>query len=125
MPLTFRTERAELAKAKAELERSQASRDQAELRLRQRIAELCRALTTGKESLRVARVALNAYQKKLDEQMKRHAEGLVSTHDLRLSQEELDAAEARELQARLQLLSDQAALGQLDGTLANRHGITL
>ena len=125
MPLTFRMERAELARAKAELERSQASRDQAELRLRQRISELCRAIIFGRESLRVAQTTQQAHEKKFAEQVLRHAEGIVSTHDLRLAQEELDAAEGRELQARLQLLVNQAALGQMDGSLAGAHGIVL
>ena len=57
--------------------------------------------------------------------MRRHAEGLLSTHDLRLAQEEMEAAEVRELQARLALLGDQVSLGQLEGTLAARHGLTL
>ncbi len=125
VPLTFRVERAELTRAKAELERSQASREQAELRLRQRISELCRAIIFGRESLRVAQATLAAHEKKFAEQVLRHAEGIVSTHDLRLAQEELDAAEARELQARLQLLLNQAALGQMDGSLAGAHGMIL
>jgi len=125
MPLTFRAERAGLEKAKAELERSEASRQQAELRLRQRVSELCRALDSGQESLRVARVSLQANQKKLEEQMRRHAEGLLSTHELRIAQEEIEQAEVSELQARLALLADQASLGQLEGTLAGRHGIIL
>jgi outer membrane protein TolC len=125
MPLTFRAERADLARAQAELERSQASREQAELRLRQRVAELCRALSSGGESLRVAKLSLAARQKKIEEEVRRHAEGLLSTHDLRIAQEELDGAELNELQARLALLGNQAALGQLDGNLAGRHGISL
>ena len=125
MPLTFRAERAELARAQAQLERSQASREQAELRLRQRVAELCRALNSGSESLRVAKLSLAARQKKIEEEVHRHAEGLLSTHDLRIAQEELDGAELNELQARLALLGNQAALGQLDGNLAGRHGISL
>lgn len=125
MPLTFRAERAELAKAKAELERSQASREAAELRLHQRISGLCRAIESGLESLRVAKVSMAAHQKKFQEQQLRHSEGLLSTQDLRLAHEELEASEMRELQARLTLLSDQSALGQLEGTLAGRHGISL
>ena len=125
MPLTFRAERADLARANAELERSQASREQAELRLRQRIAELCRALNSGSESLRVAKLSLSARQKKIEEEVRRHAEGLLSTHDLRIAQEELDGAELNELKARLALLSDQASLGQLDGHLSGRHGISM
>ncbi len=125
MPLTFRAERAELARAQAQLERSQASREQAELRLRQRVAELCRALNSGSESLRVAQLSLEARQKKITEEVHRHAEGLLSTHDLRIAQEELDGAELNALQARLALLGNQAALGQLDGNLAGRHGISL
>ena len=125
MPLTFRAERADLARAQAELERSQASREQAELRLRQRVAELCRALNSGSETLRVAKLSLAARQKKIEEEVRRHAEGLLSTHDLRIAQEELDGAELNELQARLSLLGNQAALGQLDGNLAGRHGISL
>ncbi len=125
MPLTFRAERADLARANAELERSQASREQAELRLRQRIAELCRALNSGSESLRVAKLSLAARQKKIEEEVRRHAEGLLSTHDLRIAQEELDGAELNELKARLALLSDQASLGQLDGHLSGRHGISM
>ena len=125
MPLTFRAERADLARAQAELERSQASREQAELRLRQRVAELCRALLSGSETLRVAKLSLAARQKKIEEEVRRHAEGLLSTHDLRIAQEELDGAELNELQARLSLLGNQASLGQLDGNLAGRHGISL
>jgi len=115
----------DLARAKAELERSQASREQAELRLRQRVAELCRALNSGSETLRVAKLSLAARQKKIEEEVRRHAEGLLSTHDLRIAQEELDGAELNELQARLSLLGNQASLGQLDGNLAGRHGISL
>ena len=63
MPLTFRAERAGLEKAKAEMDRSQAAREEAELRLRQRVSELCRALDSGHESLRVAKVSLLANQK--------------------------------------------------------------
>ena len=125
MPLTFRAERADLARAEAEMERSQASREQAEMRLRQRVAELCRALNSGSESLRVAKLSLSARQKKIEEEVRRHAEGLLSTHDLRIAQEELDGAELHELQARLSLLGNQASLGQLDGNLAGRHGISL
>ena len=125
LPLTLRAERAGLEKAKAEMDRSQAGREQAELRLRQRVSELCRALDSGHESLRASKVSLLANQKKLEEQMRRHAEGLLSTHDLRLAQEEMEAAEVRELQARLALLGDQVSLGQLEGTLAARHGLTL
>jgi outer membrane protein TolC len=125
IPLGFRAERAEVKRAQAELERSQAAREQAELRLRQRIAELCRALESGREGLRVAKISLDAHAKKLDEQMRRHAEGLLTTHDVRIAQEELENAELRELQARLSLLADRASLGQLDGTLAERHGIDL
>ena len=95
------------------------------MRLRQRIAELCRALNSGSESLRVAKLSLAARQKKIEEEVRRHAEGLLSTHDLRIAQEELDGAELNELKARLALLSDQASLGQLDGHLSGRHGISM
>jgi outer membrane protein TolC len=125
IPWTFRAERAQLTAAKAELERSVAAQEMATQRLKQRIFELCRGVEAGRAQVTAASQNARANRQKWDEQMRRHKEGLVSIRDLRESEEELQAAEVREQQARLGLFAGWSALTQLDGTIVNHHGLSL
>jgi outer membrane protein TolC len=125
LPWTFRAERAQLEQAKAELERSKVAREEAEERLRQRIKELCRAIAFGRQQLTAARQSQNASNQKWQEQIQRHKEGLVSVRELREAEEDLRVSEIRVLEVRLILLGAWATLGQLDGSIAQRHNLPL
>ena len=125
LPWTFRAERAQLEQAKASLERSQISREEAEQRLKARIAELCRAISFGRQRLALAGKTLSASTTKWQEQLQRRREGLVTNRDIREAEEDLRAAEIRVLETRLQLLGAWSALGQLNGTIAQRHNVSL
>ena len=125
LPWTFRAERAQLEQAKAELERSKITREEAEEHLRQRIRELCRAIAFGRQQLTAARQSQNASQQKWEEQIHRHKEGLVSVRELREAEEDLRVSEIRVLEVRLLLLGAWATLGQLDGSIAQRHNLPL
>ena len=125
LPWTFRAERAQFEQAKAELERSKVTREEAEERLRQRIRELCRGIAFGRQQLTAARQSQNASQQKWEEQMHRHKEGLVSVRELREAEEDLRVSEIRVLEVRLLLLGAWATLGQLDGSIAQRHNLPL
>ena len=125
LPWTFRAERAQLEQAKASLERSQISREEAEQRLKARIAELCRAISFGRQRLVLAGKTLAASTTKWQEQLQRRREGLVTNRDIREAEEDLRTAEIRVLETRLQLLGAWSALGQLNGTIAQRHNVSL
>lgn len=125
LPWTFRAERAQLEQAKASLERSRISREEAEQRLRARISELCRAIKFGRERLALAAKTLEASTTKWEEQLQRRREGLVTNRDIREAEEDLRTAEIRVLETRLQLLGAWSALGQLNGTIAKRHNVSL
>lgn len=125
LPWTFRAERAQLEQAKASLERSRISREEAEQRLKARIAELCRAISFGRQRLALATKTLNASTTKWEEQLQRRREGLVTNRDIREAEEDLRAAEIRVLETRLQLLGAWSALGQLNGTIARKHNVLL
>jgi outer membrane protein TolC len=125
LPWTFRAERAQLDQAKAELERSQVAREQAEERLRQRIKELCRGIAFGRQQLAAARQSQRASLQKWQEQLQRHREGLVPVRELREAEEDLRTSEIRVLEARLNVLGAWSTLGQLDGSIAQRHNFSL
>jgi outer membrane protein TolC len=125
LPWTFRAERAQFEQAKAELERGKITREEAEERLRQRIKEVCRAIAFGRQQLTVSRQSQNASQQKWQEQLQRHKEGLVSVRELREAEEDLRVSEIRVLEMRLLLLGAWATLGQLDGSIAQRHNLPL
>jgi len=123
LPWTFRAERAQLEIAKAELARSEVNREQAEQRLRQRIGELCRAIAFGRQQLAAARESQKASMEKWQEQLQQHREGLVPVRLLREAEEDLRTSENRVLEARLNVLGAWSTLGQLDGTIAQRHNL--
>lgn len=125
IPWAMRAEKAQLAAAKAELERSVVAQEQATQRLKQRIFELCRAIEAGRAQLSAASQTARANRQKWDEQIRRHKDGLVTVRDLRESEEELQEAEVREQQARLGLFAGWSALTQLDGSIAARYGFAL
>jgi outer membrane protein TolC len=125
LPWTFRAERAQLEQAKAELERSHVAREEAQGRLRQRINELCRGIAFGRQQLAAARQSQRAGLQKWQEQLQRQREGLVSVRDLREAEEDLRTADIRVLEARLILLAAWSTLGQLDGSIAQRHNLPL
>jgi outer membrane protein TolC len=124
LPWTFRAERAQLETAKSELARSEVLREQAEQRLRQRISELCRAVAFGRQQLAAARQSQKASMEKWQEQLQQHREGLVPVRLLREAEEDLRTSEMRVLDARLAILGAWSTLGQLDGTIAQRHNLT-
>lgn len=123
IPWTFRAERAQLETAKAALGRSQVAREEAEQRLRQRIAELCRAIRFGRLQLSAANQSRKVSLQKWQEQLQRQREGLVTARDLREAEEDLRNSEVRALEARLGLLTAWSNLGQLDGSIAQRHNL--
>ena len=123
LPWTFRAERAQLETARAELARSEVLREQAEQRLRQRIGELCRAIAFGRQQLAAARQSQKASMEKWQEQLQQHREGLVPVRLLREAEEDLRTSENRVLEARLSILGAWSTLGQLDGTIAQRHNL--
>lgn len=125
LPWGFRAERAQLAQARARLERSRLAREQAERRLKEQISSLCRAIALGREVLAAAEAAAAAREKKRMEEQRQHREGLIPMQDLRLSEQELQDALTRVQAARLDLLSAWSHLTQLDATIAARHGILL
>ena len=125
LPWTFRAERAQLETARAELARSEVLREQAEQRLRQRIGELCRAIAFGRQQLAAARQSQKASMEKWQEQLQQHREGLVPVRLLREAEEDLRTSENRVLEARLGILGAWSTLGQLDGTIAQRHNFPL
>ena len=125
LPWTFRAERAQLETARAELSRSEVLREQAEQRLRQRIGELCRAIAFGRQQLAAARQSQKASMEKWQEQLQQHREGLVPVRLLREAEEDLRTSENRVLEARLGILGAWSTLGQLDGTIAQRHNFPL
>ena len=125
LPWTFRAERAQLETARAELARSEVLREQAEQRLRQRIGELCRAIAFGRQLLAAARQSQKASMEKWQEQLQQHREGLVPVRLLREAEEDLRTSENRVLEARLSVLGAWSTLGQLDGTIAQRHNFPL
>lgn len=118
LPWTFRAERSQLEQAKAALERSQVTREEAEERLKTRINELCRAISFGRQQLTAARQSQSAGQQKWQEQVQRHREGLVSVRELREAEDDFRIAEIRVLEVRLLLLGAWATLRQLDGSIA-------
>ena len=124
LPWTFRAERAQLETARAELSRSEVLREQAEQRLRQRIGELCRTIAFGRQQLAAARQSQKASMEKWQEQLHQHREGLVPVRLLREAEEDLRTSENRVLEARLSVLGAWSTLGQLDGTIAQRHNLS-
>jgi outer membrane protein TolC len=125
LPWTFRAERAQLEQAKAQVERSQITREEAQGRLRQRIHELCRAIAFGRQQLAAARQSQQASLQKWQEQLQQRREGVVSVRELREAEEDLRSSEIRVLEARLGLLGAWSTLGQLDGSIAQRHNLPL
>ena len=125
VPWGLRAEKAQLAAAQADLQRSVAAQDQATQRLKQRIFELCRAIQAGRAQVNAAANTASMSRRKYEEQLRRLKDGLVSIRDLRESEEELQSSEVREQQARLGLFAGWSALTQLDGTIVQRHGLSL
>jgi outer membrane protein len=125
IPWGLRAEKAQLAAAKAGLEKSTVAQEEATQRLKQRIFELCRGIEAGRAQLGAATRTAEMNRLKWDEQLRRHKDGLVTVRDLRESEEELSSAEVREQQARLSLFAGWSALSQLDGSIVERHGLAL
>lgn len=123
LPWTFRAERAQLEQAKASLERSQIAREEAEQRLRARVAELCRAISFGRQQLAAVRKSRDASRAKWQEQLQRRREGIVTVRELRESEDDLRTSEVRVLETLLAQLGAWSALGQLDGSIAERHNL--
>ena len=125
VPWGMRAEKAQLAAAQADLQRSVAAQDQATQRLKQRIFELCRAIQAGRAQVNATAHTARVSRKKYDEQALRLKAGAATVRDLRESEEELRSSEVREQQARLGLFAGWSALTQLDGTIVQRHGLSL
>ena len=124
VPWTFRAERAELQRAKFELDRSHITRENAQRVLKRDILTACRAINVGKKQLEIAIQGAVANEKKWDEQQLRFREGLVAVRDLIEDQERTKRAQTRELEARLRLIASWKLLEQLDGSILKRHGFT-
>jgi outer membrane protein TolC len=125
VPWGMRAEKAQLAAARAELERSEAAREEATQRLKQRIFELCRAIQAGRAQMQAASQTARVSRQKYDEQLTQLKAGLATIRDLRESEEELQSSEVREQQARLGLFAGWSALTQLDGSSVQRYGLSL
>ena len=90
----------------------------------QRIGELCRAVAFGRQQLAAARQSQKASMEKWQEQLQQHREGLVPVRLLSEAEEDLRTSENRVLEARLAILGAWSTLGQLDGTIAQRHNLS-
>jgi outer membrane protein TolC len=123
LPWTFRAERAQLEQAKASLDRSAVAREEAEQRLRVRVAELCRAISIGHQQLALAKKSHSASRMKWQEQVQRHREGVISVRELRESEEDLRTSEIRVLEVLLAQIGAWTSLGQFNGSIASRHNL--
>ena len=124
MPWGNRERRALYEQAEAQLNESQLTKTNSERRLKQRIFEAARSIDTGREELAVATQAHLVNRQIWEEQLRRSKEGLVSTRILRETEEDLRLAENAENNARLRLIAAWSLLSQLDGSIADRLGVT-
>lgn len=125
LPWTFRAERAELQAAKLRLENSEVARTQGLRQLKIQIHETCRDIVTGFQQVEAAAQAADLNRRKWEERFKRYEEGVTSVRELMESEGEYRKAEVREQEARLRLILAGILLARLEGSLPDRHRMSL
>lgn len=123
IPWGMRLEKAELARARETLERARLERHDAELDLYTRIRSACREIVLSEQRVDAAAVTAELNGLKFEQRRAERETGQSTTRDLLEAQEEMERAELRVVRARVDLLRAVATLAQLEGTIAERHGI--
>lgn len=125
IPWTFRAERADLEIARAQLERSETSRVNGLRLLERDIHETCREIAAASQQLEAASRGVAANRAKYEEQRLRYEAGLATVRDVMLAEDELLQAESRHLESRLRLVLANVLLAREEGTILDRHQLTI
>lgn len=125
LPWGFRRERARVAKARGAVERSLLNLRDVELQLLADIREAARSIALAGERVEAAKVTVELNTLRFEQQKEERKEGEATMRDLLEAQEEMEDAELRVIQAKVDLLRSTVALAQLEGALPGRYGIEL
>lgn len=124
-PWGFREERARIRVARAGREREELRLAQIEQNILVSVRNAVRALETSAENLRLSSLTAELRSREYETEKARYDSGLSTFRRVQESQDDLDLARLAELQAKVNLRAAQANLDRLEGTAADRYGITL
>lgn len=125
VPWGLRLEKAQLAQALEALERAQVERRRGELGLLAQIRSACRDIELARERIDAASVTAELNRQRFEQRKSERAAGESTMRDLLEAQEDLEDASLRVIESRVELLRSIVLLGQLEGSLPQRHGIDI
>jgi outer membrane protein TolC len=122
VPLGFRSERANLAKRKVELQIDDLRRREFEQNLRAQIREAARAVVAANERVHVTDNALDLTTRQYEQLRAKFGEGLAPFREMLLVQDDLQEAGLRALRAQFDAVQARIRLARFDGSLLDRYG---
>ena len=123
VPLGFRSERANLAKRKFELQIDELRRREFEQALRLQIREAARAVVAANERVRVTSTSLRLTTEQYDQLRAKFGEGLAPFREMLLVQDDLQEAGLRAVRANFDAVQARIRLARFDGSLLKRYGL--
>lgn len=124
IPLGNRLERARLAQARNELERAQLTEDNTRLDLYALVRAACRDIEVARKSFEASEVTVRFAELSLEQQRETYKQGQLTIRDVLESQNTLDSARFRQIQARIRELIAIVQLAEVEGTLPERYGLS-
>jgi outer membrane protein len=124
IPLGFRSERANLRKAKNALQIEDLRLASIEQVLHSQIREAERAVATGIERIKVTEASLGLSEQQFEQLLAKFKEGLNTFREMQLAEEDVQDARVRALASQLEAVLASVRLARLDGTLLSRYGLS-
>jgi outer membrane protein TolC len=125
MPWGFRSEKAALRAADARIDQANLRLDEIKLEKYRQLRAAWRALESAREGRQASEISVRLQEATFDRERSRAEEGLAVLRDVLETQQDLDEAQERLLQARTTEVQARIRLEQLTGQLLLRHGLNL
>jgi len=123
VPWGFRLEKAEVEQAKQVLKQAHLEKRKAELQLYADVRGACRTVELAGQRITTASATARLNRARFNQAKEERSAGNSTLLDLLQAREDMEEAELRIIEARVDLLRSVATLAQLEGTLPERHGI--
>jgi outer membrane protein len=125
VPLGNRAAKADYARAQLSRRRADTDLLNLEQSVRVEVRRAARAVESGMKRVRAARVNTNLQQKKLEAEQKKFENGMSTSFEVLTFQDDLASAELAQVRALLDYLKALVALEKSQGTLLEKHGLSL